>query len=136
MSIDYRPIVNVGRLVLLAFVCLSVTCCVLTKADTGRDTSSEISRQMIEETGITRSAYEVVQRLRPIWLRSRGPTSYRGSQYPNVYVNGIQREGTPKEALRQISVQRVKAIRFLGAGEATMQFGGGNENGVILVMTR
>jgi hypothetical protein len=90
---------------------------------------------MIEESGITRSAYEVVQSLRPIWLRGRGPTSYSGSQYPKVYIDGIHRRGTPKEALRQISVQRVQAIRFLGAGEATMQFGGGNENGVILVMT-
>jgi len=135
---DYRPIATVGKLVLAVFVCLAVTQCASTNGGTGGSSSSEIDRQMIEEEGITRSAFEVVKRLRPSWLQGRGPTSYNdgGSRYPSVYVDGMSRSGSPKQALSQISVQRVKAIRFLGAGEATTRFGSGNQNGVILVVTR
>jgi len=121
---------------LLIFVFLAVTHCVSTKREASGDRSSEIDREIILEKGITRSAYEAVQSLRPVWLRGRGPTSYGGSQHPKVYVDGMHRRGLPKEALGKISVQRVKAIRFLGAGEATMRFGSGHENGVILVITR
>jgi hypothetical protein len=138
MLMRRRPFVYVVRLALGGLVCLAVTHCVSTEDGTGRDARSEISRQMIQEKGITRSAYEAVQRLRPSWLRGRGPTSFNdgGSRYPKVYIDGMSRNGPPKQALSRISVQRVKAIRFLGAGEATMRFGSGNENGVILVVTQ
>jgi hypothetical protein len=82
------------------------------------------------------NAYEVVQRLRPGWLRTRGRISiqYPTAQNPVVYVDNI-RFGSPN-SLRQVSVDAIEEIRYMGASEATTRFGTGHAGGVILVRTR
>jgi hypothetical protein len=97
--------------------------------------SGPITRADLDHVAM-RDAYEVVQRLRPTWLRSRGRVSIQSTtaQLPVVYVDNI-RFGGPG-SLRQISVDAVEEIRYMGAGEATTRYGTGHAGGVILVRTR
>lgn len=77
------------------------------------------------------NAYEAVERLRPNFLRSRGPSSLRTdvTSLPTVYV-GRQKYGDAT-ALRQIPINTISQIRFYTASEASISYGMDNPNGVI-----
>jgi len=81
------------------------------------------------------SAAELVERLRPAWLRSRGPESIRSGapSLPIVYIDGV-RSGGP-EALRGIITQIIREIRFINGRDATTKYGLDHGAGVILVST-
>jgi hypothetical protein len=81
-------------------------------------------------------ASEVVQRLRPEWLRTRPPMSLRGSSayQPLVYVNSV-RHGALVQ-LQSMSAADIREMRFLSPPEATQRFGTGHAGGVILVQLR
>ena len=88
-----------------------------------------------------RTAYEVVQALRPDWLRKRSSTPAVGnSRNPTVpddvivYRDG-QRLGTI-DALRSIPIGEVGRMRHYSASGAQQRFGTGNPNGAIEVLTR
>jgi hypothetical protein len=98
------------------------------------------SRNMIIRDEIVasnvRNAYEAVERLRPNFLRSHGPTSVRQStgMRAKVFVDGTSMGGL--DQLKGISAGQVESIEFLPAGDATIRFGTGYEGGAILVTTR
>ena len=85
------------------------------------------------ETG---SAFDVVQRLRPNWMRQRGPTSPmdRTSGEVIVYVDGVNYGDVA--SLRTIPVAHISAIRFFSAADATTRFSVTRGGGVIEVYTR
>jgi hypothetical protein len=94
-----------------------------------------ISMQEIEATTDAHDAYELVKRLRPLWLTMRGVGSINLPVAElAVYVNGV-RMGGP-DALRDIPRTGVAEMRFLRATDATQRFGTGHENGAILVTSR
>tara|TARA_B110000438_G_scaffold148047_1_gene142594 strand:+ start:206 stop:568 length:363 start_codon:yes stop_codon:yes gene_type:complete len=72
-------------------------------------------------------ALDVISRSRPVWLRSKGIE-------PSVYMNGIQMGGL--DALRSISINSIKDIKFLTPSEATTMYGTNNMGGVIEIRTR
>lgn len=74
------------------------------------------------------SALEVVQRLRPAWLR------VRGGGLPQLIVDGTPMEGGT-ETLRTFRVGEIKELRYLDPGDATMRFGTGYPAGAIVVLT-
>lgn len=80
-------------------------------------------------------AYALLQRLRPQFLRSRGSVSMRDSSdsYPVVYLNNVRHGGL--NSLRDILVNDIQEIRFIGAADATTRWGTGHASGVILVRT-
>jgi outer membrane receptor protein involved in Fe transport len=82
------------------------------------------------------SGYEVVQQLRPEYLRTRGVQSMQSAstQMAVVYVDGV-RQGGP-DALRQIPRESIQEIRYLNGSDATTQYGTGHGGGAILVRTR
>jgi hypothetical protein len=88
------------------------------------------------------NAYELIQRLRPAFLRTRG--AVRGA--PSNGVNSIQpvdvvvylndtRLGT-SDQLRQIATSDIREIRYYSASDATTKWGTGNIAGAIQVVTR
>jgi hypothetical protein len=85
------------------------------------------------------SLYNAVQRMRPDWLRGRGPTSLstgtssQGSDAINVYMD-LQRLGSV-EMLKSMSLTTATSLKFYSASEAQMRFGTGNPNGVIQIVT-
>ena len=83
------------------------------------------------------SAYEVVRRLRPMFLVSRGKLSVQpGSQpaLPNVYVDD-QFYGDIS-ALNAISASTIETIKYFTASEAQYKYGRGNAAGVIGIFTK
>ena len=72
-------------------------------------------------------AFDVISRSRPVWLRSRGIE-------PSVYMNGIQMGDI--DALRSISINSIKDIKFLSPSEATTMYGTNNIGGIIEIRTR
>ncbi len=94
-----------------------------------------ISVEEIEAASDAQDAYQLVKRLRPLWLTMRGGGSMNSRVGEiAVYVAGM-RQGGP-DALREISRTSVVEIRFLRGSDATQRFGTGHENGAILVTPR
>jgi len=83
------------------------------------------------------TAYEVVQMLRPAFLRTRGAASINDpTPVPAVvYLDGFRHGDTP-EALKTIDRIAVREIEYLDSREATTRFGTGHRGGAILVRTR
>jgi hypothetical protein len=81
------------------------------------------------------NAFQVVRRLRPQWLRSRGVANLDGQQLlPVVFVDRTPR-GEPRE-LQQISADDVERITFMSARDATTRYGTGYPGGIIEVISR
>ena len=79
------------------------------------------------------TAYQIVARLRPEWLRRRGRVSLRDPTAGAVivYLNGMRQGGA--SALDAIMAETVLEMEYLNGQEATTRFGTGHGGGVILV---
>lgn len=87
------------------------------------------------ETVPASDAYEAVQTLRSLWLRSRAsPTPSDPNPQPVVYVDGAARGGL--QELRSVSVQDIETIRYINGRDATTRWGTGHHAGVIEIRTR
>jgi len=77
--------------------------------------------------------YDAIQKLRPEWLTSRGPTSSTNSTPTSVdvYMNGSMLGKA--EALRELRLFDVTEVRYWDAGRASARFGMGHPRGVIEV---
>lgn len=84
------------------------------------------------------NAFDVVQRLRPQFLRTRGSTSLGGTgrttPYARVVVDGVPRGEL--DVLRQIPVMSIEEIQYLSGSDASIRFGTGYDGGAIVVRTR
>ncbi len=100
-----------------------------------RSNAKVITEQEIATSGVT-NAYEAVQRLRPSFLRARGPVSMRSSNtgLPVVYQNGLRYGDIA--SLRMMPIVQVSEIRFYNAAEANTKFGIDTPNGIIDVKMR
>lgn len=133
------PRTSAGRwvafLLVLALPLMAATGCVAGGAGTGASRTGPIERADVEASS-ARNAYDLVQSLRPQWLRGRGATSLRNTQpaLPVVYVDGM-RFG-PVESLRQLTVESLQRLEFMSAPDATNRFGTGHGGGALLVQTR
>lgn len=124
------------RLVLaagLTLVTLTLAC-----ASTGERSGS--NPNVITEAELaqvpTGTAFEVIQNLRPRWVRDRGPQSFGlGSQAGiMVYIDGA-RIGK-LDALHGVQARHLASAQWLSAGEATRRFGMGHPDGAILLTTK
>lgn len=88
-------------------------------------TAEELARIEVSD------ALQAIQRLRPQFLQTRGATSFQQSSEVVVYVDG-SRLGAPS-ALRDVTVNDIKEIRYLSATEATQRYGTGHSSGAIVV---
>lgn len=80
--------------------------------------------------------FDVVQALRPEFLRGRGVQTLgnASSTAVVVYLDGV-RAGGP-EALQRLTPDSAIEIRYLDARDATTLYGTGHTSGAILVKTR
>ena len=84
--------------------------------------------------------FDVIQRLRPEWLRGHGQTSINNARTAgavdpdpvHVYM-GMVRLGGP-EVLSRLSTTQADTVRYFTAAQAQARFGSGNTNGVIQVI--
>ena len=79
-------------------------------------------------------AYTAVQLLRPLWLRSRGASSFTEPMgtLPTVYVDNM-RYGE-LSALSAIPIAEISEIRYISGPDATTRWGTGVVGGVIEVI--
>jgi hypothetical protein len=82
------------------------------------------------------TAYQIVARLRPEWLRRRGRASVRDPTAGAVvvYLDGMRHGGV--STLDAIVAESVLEMEYLNGQEATTRFGTGHGGGVILVRLR
>ena len=102
-----------------------------------------LSSLKIAATGL-QSVYEVVERLRPNMLRTRGQVGRvsgasatdpgASSSTIKVYLNGSQVGDI--SALRNIQASSVRRVEYLSASDATTRFGTGVDAGAILVTSK
>jgi hypothetical protein len=89
-----------------------------------------------EEIDVVRfsTALDVVQALRPQWLRLRGRTSFNLSESVKVYYDNVLL-GTSSQ-LRNVPARAISWMRFLDGNEATTRWGLDHGHGAIVVSTR
>ena len=95
-----------------------------------------ITREEIQDRAPdAKTAYDVIQRLRPQFLRTRasGSVTSQGTVPIKVYVDGASR-GTVI-VLRDIQATAVISIFYLDGNDATTRYGTNHENGAIIVKT-
>lgn len=81
-------------------------------------------------------AFDAVRRLRPMWLRTRGPVSLSLQERAGVrvYINGSRRGQL--EELKAFRATDIESITYLSAPEATTRFGIDHSDGAILVILK
>ena len=82
------------------------------------------------------TAYDLIRRLRPEFLMSRGPISIllNISEAPEVYIDGMRRGGL--DELRGLSARDVYDVNFYPMSAVPVSLGGSHPAGVIAVRTR
>ena len=97
--------------------------------------SDMLTRSQLESTH-ARDVYEAVERMRPMWLVSRGVVSAMNpaGEFPVVYLNGV-RVGDLK-FLKSLRPHEVESILFHSAQDSMTRWGLGLRGGVIEVTMR
>jgi hypothetical protein len=128
LSSLHSPEAHVLRSLIAVALAVVLASCSRNAAPTPpRGPSNVLTREEIATAHVD-NAYDVVQRLRPQFLRAR-PSGMNSSAIPVVFVDGIRR-GAP-EMLRTLTSAIVEEIRFFSAAEATLRYGLDLEGGVI-----
>jgi len=100
--------------------------------------STTLTFDEISQASISGSAYDVISRLRPGFLISRGQATISNgtaaSSYPNIYLDGVAYGDI--NTLRSIDASHIGSVRLFQAWEAQTKFGVGNNGGVIAITTR
>jgi hypothetical protein len=97
--------------------------------------ANRISAAEIAETDV-RTAYELVQRLRPRWLTTRPDRSHRLRTVILVYVDGARLGEV--DSMRQISVDGIRSMQYLSSSQAGHLPGAGSDHvqAAIVINTR
>lgn len=102
---------------------------------TPRREANVISSAEVEQATWATNAFDLVQRLRPNFMRASGTTGISGaSRTPMVRLN--DQDMGDFGALRQIQTSSIREIRYYSATEATAKFGGIHGRPVIHVTMR
>ncbi|MEX2526934.1 MAG: hypothetical protein WEA09_04790 [Gemmatimonadota bacterium] len=123
-------------LILIALPFLVGACASTGGSGTSRS-STFISTEEIDARPGLQTAYEVIEQLRPNWLRTRGSVSLQApaeASYPIIFMNG--RRLGDMNMLRSIPISDVGSARFMSAREATTLHGTGYPAGIIDISTR
>jgi hypothetical protein len=130
------------RLLSLALVLTAAACGGANSASTGtaaagraETQSSRISFEEIQQRGQYSNLYDVVEHLRPRWLRSQGPDTFTGEQgQVQVHMNGNLLGSV--DVLRRMSPVGVTSLEWVPPIQAAAQFGLNHSHGAIIVSTK
>ncbi|MEX1182432.1 MAG: hypothetical protein WEF86_04300 [Gemmatimonadota bacterium] len=118
--------------VLLA-VGFASACSSATGAATSRN--DDILTRAELEAADQQDLYRLIERVRPHWLNTRGPTSFSGATTgPNVFFDGAGVGGT--QYLRNMPPSAAEEIRYWPSALAASRFGMGHPDGVIDIKSR
>jgi len=111
-----------------------------TQTVTNREVTSREARNLLTQEQLTATnrdnLYEAIEKLRPDWLTSRGPTSVTNATptVASVFMNGTMLGRA--EHLRDMRVMDVIQVRYWEPGPASARFGMGHPRGVIELSRR
>ena len=127
------------RFVRLAFLAaassLAVACATGTQSSSDRPRGSRnvITQEQLAELPPEYNLYQAIRRLRPGWLRARGPSNMDGAAAIQVFLNNV-RVGTA-DILETRPLDGVLELRFYSATDATTRWGTGVGAGAIEIIT-
>ena len=131
---------HLSRRVLVAAMIALTACASGRGASAATQNPNVISLEEIVESSAS-NAYEVIQRLRPNFLRTRGavhgtPGATNAIEMLDlvVYLNETRLGGS--DPLRQISTTDIREIRYVNSSEATTKWGTGHSAGAIQIVSR
>lgn len=117
---------------------VAVSGCASTGGNGDDDDSSSSSRDLITYEQLQRmpeaTALQAIQRMRPIWMRTRGTQSFGRSQSLTVVVDGSVRGGV--SVLESYQAGDLNQIRYLDQRMASMRYGTRASGPVIELDTR
>jgi hypothetical protein len=122
-----------GKRFLAGVLLLVLTACAAGTSAGSRTNPNLITRAEIDDAGPS-TVYDLIQKLRPVWLRERGAVSFTDETDLVVYLDRSRMGG--REELRTLYTNNVETVEFLDARRATNRFGSGHVNGAILIRTR
>ena len=126
-----------GRAVLVLLLAGMVWGCASTKASREGSDPNVITREQIMASNAN-NLYDVVQRLRPQWLRVPAPTSINMNNEILVFQDQMQLGGP--DALRQLGPELAFELRWMEGGRASVVLtgvmSGRHVEGVIIVSTK
>ena len=127
----------VGRYLRMAAILSLCACSAGTRGDGSRpskDPNLLIGTELHGQS--VGSLYELLLRVRPNWLRTRGVSSISQGAGDGVvvYRDGVRQGGVG--ILREFSVEMVESVRYLSGPEAASRFGLDHQHGAIMVTTR
>lgn len=120
----------------LVYLLAFVAACVSSGGRPATDRRPETDVITLEEiqSAHWQNAYELVQTLRPRWLRNHGPDSILG-ETPDVQVHLDDNRLGGTAALRNIATADIASIRFVDPVSAAGRWGGDHANGAIIITT-
>jgi hypothetical protein len=98
-----------------------------------RSSADVITRDEIQQAH-WQSAYELIQTLRPRWLRAHGAETILGKP-PDVQVHLDENLLGGVATLRNIATNGIMSIQFVDPVSAAARWGGDHANGAIIVST-
>lgn len=122
-----------GATLLSLLLLLFVSACAATQKSGSSSDRNLLTSEEIQQASQYANAYEIVQNLRPHWLRKRGRQSIYNEGTIVIYLDEM-RYGGP-DALREINGSNIRSIQFLSAAQASSRFGLDHNHGAILVKT-
>jgi len=128
------------RAVYVMIAGLAIACSSSPKTTTTGTSPTPSDRNVITETEIMQmpsvSLYDLIQKVRPDFLRSRGASSFSDTktEYPVVFVDG--RLYGDMASLRTLVSSQISQVRYYDAMAAQAKFGVIKASGVIDVTVR
>jgi hypothetical protein len=128
-----RKLIVLTASALLMSACSSATTATGDSPTQKRSTITTEEIQKISNPGW--SAYDLISRVRPEWLRARNPQTLREPDpiYPIIYLDDI--ENGEIESLKDITISRVASVQYITAYDTTARFGKTYVGGAIMVRT-
>jgi hypothetical protein len=125
---------RLSALIAALFV-LGFSACSSTKGPHGHYVPSSRNFIFADEinSSVATNAYDLIESLRPYWLRGRGPKSVRNrmASNPMAYVDGLRLGNI--SSLVSLPVHNIVKIEYMNSGDATIRFGTDHPGGAILI---
>jgi hypothetical protein len=100
----------------------------------GRTRANLLTYDEIRQRGQYSNLYDLIQDLRPRWLRSQGPDTLLGQQgQVQVHMDGNLLGGV--EILRRLNPAGVTSIEFMAPIDAAARYGLNHSHGAIIIST-
>ena len=103
-------------------------------AATGGSTRSDLIVLSEVNAGSFTNMFDLVQAMRPNWLRARSPNSFQSPGYVQVYLDDVRLGGV--ENMRTLAVQGVQYVRWYDPISASSRWGLNHEQGAIVISMR